>query len=99
MKVEILTKLTAYANAKIEIPVEDWDEIEDWFVVNDFLMYRAKGCTEHVGITLHSRLDDETVDWGDVLAVQIFKQKGKRIDYDNPLEESGIGEALKAVQR
>jgi hypothetical protein len=61
MNLQIDTTYTAVTTAQIEIPVDAWDEIAEWYVKWDVFHYKTKDLIWHESI-MNSRSSD-IIDW------------------------------------
>lgn len=88
MQVEIMTRRTATASTSIELPVDNWDDVVEWYINGDMFFYRVRGSDHVHGMEMNSVVEQEMVDWDESQGMQVFASTVEGdIDYENPLYE------------
>ena len=70
MKFGICTTLSCAPSATVELPVNSWDEIKEWFVKWDTLHYTLDGEKWHEVDLNNDSI--EAVDWKRPIAVKVY---------------------------
>jgi hypothetical protein len=77
MKFGICTTLSCAPSTKVDLPINSWDEVKEWFVKWDILHYTLDGDNWHE-IELKNKIEDCT-DWKRPISVTIYDAETQKV--------------------